>query len=482
MTYKLGDFLACLNYIGVALEENPEFEKGHKLKKRIYDECPYIDPDPKNWNKEPIITSFKWSQTPKPKPPEKQPVRLTVSKWNLKTLATSFFDRYNVCGDTELLLEPCLIQYEETPIQDEKDEQPENSSTEVKLSPSLDEDDDIVILGSDDDDIEILDDESDDNGIAIEEPEKVENIDFSVKKVMDAVIDSVILSAYQRKQENSFEMISPLVSDLIDTVIETSTKAFIERILFNVVDSSVTENFSFVSNLSSVSKKKAGVSQFLSEVPLDLIEKRRSTRAKGTAGITIGERSVGTSGENTLSSPRCEEVTAKQLLKGYFPSILLNINHGKSVDISISPEKKCAHEIVPAILPTSLTAYESQNKWLSLDEEKKFVEAFVESFCSSSRWSFLTQLEEFLATMAEKLGDRIWPKDLCNIYLKCYIRWRGHQHFPDEFAPQVPHRFIPVIIIANEILLQMKFNENAKVNAIQKSHSLDSLILNKPLV
>ena len=32
MTYKLGDFMACLSYINIPLRENPEFEKGHKLK------------------------------------------------------------------------------------------------------------------------------------------------------------------------------------------------------------------------------------------------------------------------------------------------------------------------------------------------------------------------------------------------------------------------------------------------------------------
>ena len=483
MTYKLGDFFACLSYIDAALRDNPEFEKGHKLKKRIYDECPYLDPDPKNWNKEPIITSFKWSQEPKPKPPEKQAVRLTISSWNLKALATSFFDRYEVCGDTELLLEPCVVEYEEKIVEEKEIEPTTRNVTEVKQKHSSqdEDDDDIVILGSDDDDddddVVILDDESDDNDITVDNAEEVENIESSVRKVIDTVIDNVIYCAHQRKKEHSFDIVSPIVSDLVDSVVEISTTAFIERILFNAIDSSVTENFSFVSNLSA-SKRKAGVSQFLSEVPLDLIEKRRSTRAKATAGIGIGERSIGTSGENTLSSPRCEEVTAKQLLQGYFPSSLLNINHGKLIDVSISPQKNISELVLPSIPAISLTAYEKKgsNKWLSCEEEKDFVEKFAETFCSSTRWNFLTQLEEFLATMVEKLGDRSWPNDLCNIYMKCYVRWRGHQHFPDEFAPQVPHRFIPVIIIANEILLQTKVNDDTKVIAIQKLNTTLSFL------
>ena len=83
MTYKLGDFISCLKYIDVAMIENPDYEKGHKLKKRIYDECPYIDPDPSNWNKEPDLSRIKFNQEPKPAPVEKELYTINISKWNL---------------------------------------------------------------------------------------------------------------------------------------------------------------------------------------------------------------------------------------------------------------------------------------------------------------------------------------------------------------------------------------------------------------
>ena len=471
MTYKLGDFISCLSYIDVALNENPDFEKGHKLKKRIYDECPYIDPDPKNWNKEPDFSRIKFSSEPKSKVLEKTPLILNFSQWNLKTLATTFFERYKVCGDTQLLLEPCLVKFESKPIDEKNEEVPiEKSILKSNTSDSSQQldDDEVVILGSDDD-IVILDD-SDENDITIEDAEDEDYVKISMQKIVDSVVHNVISRVYQRDNEQSFEIVSPIVSEIVESVEETSTKAFIQRILHNLVDSSVTENYSFINNLSSASKRKAGLSQFLSQVPLDLIEKRRSTRAKGTPVSGVGDKSVvGTSGENTLSSPRCEEVTAKQLLQGYFPGRLLKINHGKSIDLTHSPEKKSTEENVTTNNTNSSTTYEERNnqKWLSNEQEKEFTQDFITTYCSTSRWTFLTQLEELLAIAAHKLGDRIWPREFCRIYLKCYVKWRGHTSFPDEFEPQeVPHRFIPVIIIANEILLQTKINENSQVDTI----------------
>ena len=396
-----------------------------------------------------------------------------MSHWDLRTLGTSLFERYKFCGETELLLDPCLVEYQKECVDEKKSaETHEKIAVESNCKPLCkqeEEEEEVVVLGSDDD-IVILDDDSDDNDIILDDEEEEENLEWSMRKILDSVIANVVSCVDQREKEQSCEIVSPIVSDIVDSVTEFSTKAFMQRILCNVVDSSVTENYSFISNLSSLSKRKTGVSQFLSEVPLDLIEKRRSTRAKGTPGGGIGDKYIGTSSENTLSSPRCEEITAKQLLLGYFPSTLLNINHGKSTNQTMSPEKKSSEDTITILKPNSLTAKDKResHKWLSIEEEKEFVESFIRTFCSTARWNFLTQLEEFLTTLAEKLGDRNWSKELSDIYLKCYVKWRGHTVFPDEFAAQVPHRFIPVVIIANEILLQIKFNENSKVLSIQK--------------
>jgi len=283
--------------------------------------------------------------------------------------------------------------------------------------------------------------------------------------------------------------VCPIISDLVGSIVPKSEDAFIQQILAEVVNSSVTENTSFVSNLSCSSKRKAGLSQFLNEVPLDLIEKRRSTRAKGTpASGGVSERGpMGTSGENTASSPRGAELTAKQFLQQSFPSSLLTLNHvHKMVDLTLSPEKKSDITNSTAALnstgekpSTSITAGEEAGlskpqEWLSEEEEREFVEEFTQKFCCSSRLMFLSQLEEFLAIVVENFHTRSWPENFSKMYLKCYVKWRKHQHFPDEFIPQDPHRFIPVIITANEILLQAILDENAKV---KNHHSKTEILL-----
>ena len=468
MTYKLGDFISCLKYIDVAFQENPDYEKGHKLRKKIYDECPYIDPDPSNWNKEPDLSRIKFDQEPKPTPPEKILYTINISDWNVHTLAASLLKRYVECGETQLLLEPCKIEFKEKILEEKADISKENESNKntVKKPPTQastpDEDDEVVVLGSDDD-IVILDDDSDDNDITLQSEEGSEE---GMKNILDLLIDKVIICVNQRENQQSSEIVSPIVNDVVDSVIQVSTKAFIQSVLYKVVDQSVTENYSFISNLQSSSKRKAGVSQFLSEVPSDLIEKRRSTRAKGATSSVIADKYPGTSGENTMSSPRCEEITARQLLQGYFPKSLLTDSHdGNVIELRTSSDKKSCEGSEVNIQLTSVVSTKANNNstWLSQAEEKDFVESYVNKVCSTPSRSLIRQMEDFLLSVASKHETLKWPKKLCNVYLKCYVIWRGHTYFPDEFEPQTPHRFIPVVIIANEIALQMKIDEDRKV-------------------
>ena len=53
LTYKLNDYMACLSYIDLALSNKPNFAKGHDLRKRIYGEYPFLDPDPERKDSKP---------------------------------------------------------------------------------------------------------------------------------------------------------------------------------------------------------------------------------------------------------------------------------------------------------------------------------------------------------------------------------------------------------------------------------------------
>ena len=47
LTYKLGDFISTLRYIELALLDDEKYEKGLRVRTKIYEECPYLNPDPR---------------------------------------------------------------------------------------------------------------------------------------------------------------------------------------------------------------------------------------------------------------------------------------------------------------------------------------------------------------------------------------------------------------------------------------------------
>ena len=75
--------------------------------------------------------------------------------------------------------------------------------------------------------------------------------------------------------------------------------------------------------LDSMSKKRSsgvGLStSFLNEVPLDLIEKRRSAR-RGNYGGRMG---IDSNSESMLESPRDDDMTTKAMIESLFPPSLV---------------------------------------------------------------------------------------------------------------------------------------------------------------
>ena len=55
LTYKLGDYLACLSYIDLALANKPTYKKGREVRQKIFDEYPFLDPDPVRKKRAPTL-------------------------------------------------------------------------------------------------------------------------------------------------------------------------------------------------------------------------------------------------------------------------------------------------------------------------------------------------------------------------------------------------------------------------------------------
>merc|ERR1711997_1119591 len=97
-------------------------------------------------------------------------------------------------------------------------------------------------------------------------------------------------------------------------------------------------------------------------------------------------------------------ITNWQLLQGYFPSTLLNINYENLVETSSPTKKIDGHNFSQARSDNT-----GNCNWLSVEEEHELVKEFINKYCSTNRWTFLTQLEEFLITVVETVKDNIWP-------------------------------------------------------------------------
>jgi hypothetical protein len=74
----------------------------------------------------------------------------------------------------------------------------------------------------------------------------------------------------------SEEIVKPLVYDIITELMNPTIEGFMQEIIFGLMDDVVTASL----DNPGPARRRGGVGSFFSEVPLDLIEKRRSARYK----------------------------------------------------------------------------------------------------------------------------------------------------------------------------------------------------------
>ncbi len=75
---------------------------------------------------------------------------------------------------------------------------------------------------------------------------------------------------------SSEKVVEPIVHEIISELMNPSVEDFMREILYGLVDDAVTAS---IDNPGPI-RRRGGMGSFFSEVPLDLIEKRRSARYK----------------------------------------------------------------------------------------------------------------------------------------------------------------------------------------------------------
>jgi hypothetical protein len=243
-----------------------------------------------------------------------------------------------------------------------------------------------------------------------------------------------------------------IIDDIISDIAEGTDARFMKQILLNVLDAVVesSENSSLGSGPSTRRGCGKGAS-FLSEVPLDLMEIRRSSRKREALDAWESDNS------------KLDDVTTLSLLESFIPGFLReNEANGRDSRQSKSPdalEKDQAKELVA-------------RPWLSLDSESEEVSGLLEIMSASNK-SIVDLLYSSLLKLGSLEGDRIWPDDVQDAFLECFLLWRPHFSLPDEFSDPAPsYDYVNVLLTAYEIVCRKAAEKKTEKVAVPKEDLL----------
>jgi len=258
---------------------------------------------------------------------------------------------------------------------------------------------------------------------------------------------------------SSEQIVRPIISDIISDLLNPTIEEFMQEIFFDIVDEAMA---GLVEN-QGPPRRRGGVGSFLEEVPLDLIEKRRSARYKSCfneaeeflrykSNLELYYYSL----VSKLFPTRCEEITAKSLLESYLPESLKNVD-----DHTLGELKQHEH---------GLSSFENREEILTVSEsdESNLMSSILESTVLE-KLSLLDGFSNFLLSVSEKFSLLWWPVHLCDIFLRCYLCWRKHYVPPEDEE----HPYVNVIVLANEIILGEGFLRE-QTNGVNKIISLST--------
>ena len=389
ITYKLDDCIACLRYIQWALLVDPKYEKGHRLRGEIFDEYPYLHPDPEFRLRpsKPRPVEFK----PLP-PPKVVPTKvLTVRKLTILDIVNCVVQEYKSEGGGRMkdLLLPCKVEL-------------------------------------------------------LEEEFKVnqEEVKMIIESILDQVVEMEVEEEPPAAPPIELSEEEQMVMEILDenVIAKALDYSFIKGLVLKAADFAVGESYA-----NSMSKKRTNLSAtFLNEVPLDLIEKRRSARRGGNYG---GHRmGIDSNSESLLESPRGDDMTAKAMIESLFPPSLL-----RTTDTAVvSPLKKLMKSPAKQLEIEELPMKET---WLEKEKEECQARNLIKDVLSDSCLN--SMLSDLLLQLTKSLKDIYhWPRAFDQAFLQLYQCWRPHFIPPEECVPQDPHEFLDTMLLANEIILR----------------------------
>jgi hypothetical protein len=247
-------------------------------------------------------------------------------------------------------------------------------------------------------------------------------LEVSVQNVVNEIVDLV-----SERHEIVKAIAQSIIDEIIDQNIASTDDQFVSSILDDVIGEVVAigvvgDPEAKAELLPSAAVKVACTNKaksFLDAVPIDLIEKRRSSRVRGAAEIF---------NDDTYSQVEAE-MTARSLLESFIPQKLEGFTNLREDGNGPSPQKKSKQEDV-----SKSKVEATKLKELPLDEKQsEQVKSFMEDLEKEGKFqNMLDVMRKCLHIVCRLYAAFEWPQDLRLSFADLYLLWRQHFYLPNN--------------------------------------------------
>ncbi len=409
VTFKFGDLITCLALIERALQKDPGFTKGTVLGNAIvarepafHELCPSLVVD------ERVLEGRNIDVYPppslQPEPERRRQCEALSLGWVKKVIRVD-------SQDWESLLERLL---EEQRKSEEADRVPPNKVTLEYQSP------------------ESPPASPPASSPTTEAPTAVADlVEVSVQNVVHEMVD--LISGAAVATGVAEEVIEKIIGDVVCGSSRTVVSLVLDEVLDDVAATAKEPVAPSAAQAASKrSSNRSTVAAFVQEIPIDLLEKRRSSRVKGGAGFS------------DVADDRIEEVTAQSLLERFIPKTLLEMSSTK--DRSAKGNK-------PSQQAESSGRSGDEETFPSQAKQLEDIREFLKETSKPVRgMQFFEDVFFLVLNRMLRLCHCAWSRQLKRGFVGLYNVWRRGCQLADEIShPTAPLIHWEVMLLANEI-------------------------------
>ena len=333
VTFKLGDFLACLGYCSQAEEREPGSDKVILFKSKVYKEMPFLQDVYDDKDFAPIPTEIETFRSEIRTEPVREPILFNLAELTLENLAEHINSLTEQCDTDGKCLNPIETR---------------NSADRLSVQKKTEEE---------------------------------SRLKVSIQNLVDDIIDVI------EEEEEVTAFIEDILEELLCNIFGVEPKSLSEKIsgqiineiLYNVMEFKGSKKKSVVIESKPRVQRKPNP---FDEIPDELIEKRRSSRKS---------RLMESINCSDASNDPINIQTPRELLKSFLPPNLKLSKESKSV--TRSARTSSSTQPVSKFL---FHEEKQKTTWFSPEQEKQEVEQFLRDNTDQSIWHLMRSFLDFL--------------------------------------------------------------------------------------